>query len=79
MGTLFTAMNGLLACAVCVGNPDHAVTHGMNLAIGFLLVIVGGVLGSFLGFIAYLAKKERQAKELELSGAFDYAEEDQLV
>lgn len=62
----------MLACAVCVGNPDHAVTAGMNMAIGFLLLVVGGVCAGFLAFIGYLARKAKEAQVKEREGAFGY-------
>ena len=69
-----TALDSILACAVCVGNPDHAATWGMNMAIGLLLMIVAVVLGGFLAFIVYLGKKEREAAALEQAGAYDIGE-----
>lgn len=66
-------MSSLLACAACFGAPDHPATWGMNMAIGLMLLIVAGVLGGFLAFIGYLAKKARQAEALERAGAFDFS------
>lgn len=49
----------LLACPACIG-ADDASTTAANFAIGFMLVVVFGILGSFLAFIRYLAKRQRE-------------------
>lgn len=36
------------ACAVCFGDPESAMTHGVNMAI----ITMGGVTGSVLGGLA---------------------------
>ena len=57
-------MNSILACAVCVGSPDHAATWGMNMAIALMLGIVGTILGGIVAFMIYLARKAREAEAL---------------
>lgn len=49
----------ILACPACVG-ADDASTAAANLAIGFMLIVVFAILGAFLGFIRYLAKRQRE-------------------
>ncbi len=65
MGNFIIALNPFLACPVCVGNPDHAATLGMNMAIAFMVLVVGGVLGCLLTFIAHLARKAKCAAREE--------------
>ena len=48
------------ACAVCFGNEDTPVTQAANGAILFMLAILVPVLGSFLGFIVYLVRRQAQ-------------------
>ena len=74
MGISITAVDSVLACAVCLGAPGHATTLGMNMAIGVMLMFVTSVLGGIIAFIVYLGRKARQAEALERAGAFDLAE-----
>ncbi len=48
-----------LGCAVCYGAPDSPMTQGMNTAIFTLLGVTGVVLGSFVTFMVYLARRAR--------------------
>jgi hypothetical protein len=50
----------LLSCATCITNDDK-VAVAANSAIGFMLVVLVGVLGSFGGFIFHLARKAKNA------------------
>ena len=49
-----------MACATCMTNDDK-VTVAANSAIGFMLVLLVGVLGSLAGFILHLARKAKAA------------------
>tara|TARA_B100000959_G_C14957341_1_gene614296 strand:- start:625 stop:885 length:261 start_codon:yes stop_codon:yes gene_type:complete len=53
----------LFPCAVCYGDPNHPVTHGMNNAIIFLLFTIVFVLSCIIGSILVLVKR---AKAVEL-------------
>jgi len=66
MTSLFLQAGGptsLLACAMCTSSPGGNSVVAANAAIGFLLVILLGVLGSFLSFIFYLARRARRMDE----------------
>ncbi len=52
--------NSVLACSVCFGKDDSAVTQAANGAILFMLALLVPVLASFLGFIIYLVRKQSQ-------------------
>jgi len=49
----------LSACPSCYGNPDEAMTQGMNFAILSLLGITGGVLAAFAAFFIQLRRRAR--------------------
>jgi hypothetical protein len=49
------------ACAVCFGDPQAPVTKGMNLAVLAMLGLTLGVLGGFVGFMIYLARRSARA------------------
>ncbi len=68
MGLTLSALNSILACAVCVGSPDHAATWGMNMAIAFMLMVVGTIFSGIVAFMVYLARKAREAEALEGAG-----------
>lgn len=55
---------GLLACAVCYGNPSDPFVIGMNWAVLFLLAVIGGVLVGFAVFFLKLRKKENDILKL---------------
>jgi len=57
-----------LACPVCFGATDAPIAGAVNLAIFALLGVTGAVLGSFVAFFIYLAKKAKQAREAEAYG-----------
>ena len=57
------APESALACPICFGASDAPAAQGMNMAIFTLLGVTGGVLGSFLGFIAYLFKRARMLRQ----------------
>jgi hypothetical protein len=54
--TLMTLPGVVSACPACYGKPDSAIADGMNLAILFLIGVVGLVMGGILGFFFYLRK-----------------------
>ncbi len=43
-----------LACATCYGDPDDPQTHGMNMAILFMLGVVATMLSLFTAFFVHL-------------------------
>ncbi len=57
---LATAADSLLACAVCMGGDD-ATTTAANLAIGFMGLIIVGMLAAILKFMHYLARQQKLA------------------
>lgn len=59
----------LLACSICFGSDGDSLA-GANAAVLLMMVVLLSVLGSFLGFIFYLARRSRQVAledEQELS------------
>jgi hypothetical protein len=52
---------GVLGCATCYGDPNSALTHGMNMGILTLLGVTGAVLGGFMAMIVRLAVRARRA------------------
>lgn len=48
-----------LACTVCWGG-DGTMLSDANAAVIFMLVVLTGVLGSFLAFILYLARRAKR-------------------
>lgn len=52
----------VLACPVCFGASDAPAAQGANLAIFTMLGVTGSVLGTFLGFIAYLFRRARMLR-----------------
>ena len=58
---LLDSISPTVACAVCRGAEGDTATIAANLAIGFMLVVVAGVLGSVLSFVFYLGRKGREA------------------
>lgn len=47
------------ACSVCWGQAGTPIAEAANGAIIFMLILLVGVLSSFIGFFAYLARKAR--------------------
>lgn len=58
----------LLACSVCWGS-DGSTLDPANAAILFMLAVLGTVLGGFLCFIFYLAKRSKQFAGEDLAPA----------
>ena len=48
------------ACAMCLGGADGELAIAANTAIGLMLSVLVVVLGSFGGFIFYLARKSKR-------------------
>jgi len=48
-------------CAVCLGDPNSAMSIGASWGILVLLGVVGGVLAAFASFFLYLMKRSRMA------------------
>lgn len=53
----------MLSCAMCLGGADGELAMAASLGIGLMLLFLLLVLGSFLGFIFYLAKRSRLSAE----------------
>jgi len=49
------------ACAVCLGNTESSLRHGMNMGILALLGFAGLMIVSFAVFFIYLARKAKAA------------------
>lgn len=47
------------ACAVCYGEPDAPMTHGLHWAILVLCAVVGVVLSGIAGFFVYVQRRTR--------------------
>ena len=70
MSFIFSSFPALLGCSVCWG-ADGVGLDGANAGVLFMLVVLMGVLGSFLSFIFYLARRSRKIA-LEDEAASDY-------
>ena len=68
MITTASTTASLLGCSICFGS-DGTSLAATNAAVIFMLVILVGVLGSFLSFIFYLARRSRQVAQEEESEA----------
>lgn len=55
------------ACSVCMGDPDAPQTHGMNMAILFMLGVVATLLGSFAVFFVHLRTRAKLAASENLN------------
>lgn len=64
MNALISLHQPILACTICWGSDGNSM-DGANAAVAFLLVVLIGVLGAFLTFIFYLARRSRLAAEEE--------------
>lgn len=60
------AASPALACAVCYGEPDAPMTHGLKWAILVLGGVVGMVLAAVAAFFVYV---QRRAAQLARAGA----------
>lgn len=68
----------LLGCSICWGS-DGTTLDAANAAVLFMLVLLVGVLGSFLSFIFYLRRRGRMvAEEADLITSFseDFSDAD---
>lgn len=62
---LLIQSSNLVACPVCMGDPNSPLTKSAAAAVWFLLAVVGGVLSSFAGlflFWMFRAKRLSPAK-----------------
>ena len=58
--SFFLLMPSILdACAVCYGAPDDPMTNGMNMAILFLISVIGFVLMGIVTVIIYFARRAK--------------------
>jgi hypothetical protein len=56
------------ACVACYGQSDSPLAEGMNMGILFLLGCVGVVLGAFLTFFVYLARRSAAVAARQAAG-----------
>ncbi|MEZ6148938.1 MAG: hypothetical protein R3C09_02345 [Pirellulaceae bacterium] len=61
---LWIAISGVLAvpqsawgCAACAGRSDDVMAQGLNAAVLTMMAVLLTVLGSLLGFMAYLIRR----------------------
>jgi len=50
----------MVFCSVCFGDPNSPLTHGYNMAVIALLVVVVGVLTSFAVMFMNFHKREKK-------------------
>jgi len=68
------------ACSVCFGKAGSPMTEAANGAIIFMLALLVAVLGSFIGFFVYLARKARNPlADHEILGQMIAADEQRKV
>ncbi|MAV59512.1 MAG: hypothetical protein CMG07_06150 [Candidatus Marinimicrobia bacterium] len=56
--------SNLYACAVCYGDPNSPMTHGMNMGILTLLFFIGFILTIVLFFIITLYIKSKKMESI---------------
>lgn len=61
---LLSYSSNLLACSVCLGDPNSPMVKSVNSGVLFLLVVVGGVLVGFASLFLFWRKKEIQKMQL---------------
>ena len=52
--------NVLFPCAVCYGNPDSPMSHGMNMGVLTLLAFIGFILFMILFSIFYISIRTKK-------------------
>lgn len=52
----------LLACSMCLGGAAGEIAEAANVAIGLMLLFLVLVLGCFIYFIVFLARKSKLAE-----------------
>jgi len=55
--TVFFFQSSLFACSVCYGDPDSLLTRGLNLAVMFLMAVIGSVLASCAAYFAFVGRR----------------------
>ena len=55
--TVLTLPGKLLACAVCYGQSDSPMAHGMNWGIFALLVVIASVLSGIVVFFVHVGRR----------------------
>ena len=61
---LSIVISSLNACAVCYGDPNSPMTHGMNMGILTLLFFIGFILTVVLFFIITLYIKSKKMESI---------------
>ena len=51
---------GLFPCAVCYGNPEAPMSHGMNMGVLTLLGFIGFILCTVLFSIFYISNRTKK-------------------
>ena len=57
------AQSSVYACATCFGDPDSALTKGLNWGIGSLLVMILIVLGGVSSFFVFLSRRSSRLSD----------------
>ena len=65
-----SSLQNIIACPGCFG-AEGELAIAANTAIGMMLILLVFVLGSFLAFIFFLAKKSKQVQQEILDAEAD--------
>jgi hypothetical protein len=60
LGAVLAAASPAMACAVCYGDPDSAMSAGLNNAVLFLLAVVAVVQGGFVALFLSIRRRTRE-------------------
>ena len=64
-------MTGLMACAVCFGNTDSDMAHGVRLSVLFLLALTYLVMGGGVAAFFYARSRAKAGARLARIGSPD--------
>jgi len=59
LGLFLLKTSPVVACSVCYGAPDALMTKGLNMGILSMLLILVGVLGSFIVFFVQFQRRTK--------------------
>ena len=54
--------NSLMACSVCLGDPNSPMVKSVNAGVGFLLAVIGTVLVGFASLFLFWRKRALKAQ-----------------
>ncbi len=57
MSVVLAVPQSAWACAACAGRSDDVMAQGLNAAVATMMAVLLCVLGSLLGFMAYLIRR----------------------